>query len=75
MSKAITFEDLLKKIAESSDFRVMLVHDPAKALKGAGVEATPAMISSLKALDLKSLEAVARAFPSSGVHADTLGIC
>jgi len=75
MSHRISFDQLLKKIADSQEFRIELVNHPEKALKGIGVDPTPQMISSIKKLDLKSLEAVAQAFPSGEVRADTFAVC
>lgn len=75
MAKTITFDQLLRKIADSEDFRATLVNDPDKALREIGVDPTPQMIKSIRGLDKKSLEAVAAAFPRTGVHADTFGIC
>ena len=73
----MTFNQLLKKIADDQDFRNTLVHDPEKALKDAGVDPTPEMIGAIKGIDVKSMEAVATAFGNDPgqVHADTLAIC
>ena len=77
MSDKFSFDDLLKKVAADRDFRITLVHDPAKALSDIGVDATPDMIHAIKGVDPKSIEAVAEAFgaDSQGVHADTIALC
>jgi len=75
MSKHLSFDALLKHIASDSKFRVELLKHPQQALRGIGVDPTPQMIASLKGLDFKSLEAVAEAFPSGEVRADTAGFC
>ena len=77
MSDSFSFDDLLTKVAADRDFRITLVHDPAKALSDIGVAATPEMINAIKGVDPKSIEAVADAFgaDSQGVHADTIAVC
>lgn len=69
----MTFDQLLKKIADDEDFRSTLVRDPKKALEDAGVHPTDDMLSAIKGVDKNSLEAVAAAFGSEPgqVHADT----
>lgn len=75
MAETITWEDLLQKIADSEEFRTQLIDDPKAALTGLGVKPTRDMIEGLEALDKAALQKVAAAFPRSGVHADTFGIC
>ena len=57
-----TFSDLVKRVLDDPAFRADLRRNPEKALKEAGVEATPAMIDALKAFSWKSAERVAKAF-------------
>lgn len=75
MAKSITWEEFLQKIADSEEFRSQLIDNPKAALKGIGVKPTSDMIEGIQALDKEALKKVAAAFPRSGVHADTFGIC
>jgi putative copper resistance protein D len=47
MAHRLSFDDLLKKIAASEAFRVELLKNPEKALKGIGVDPTPRPIPPL----------------------------
>ena len=53
------FEDLVDKVLHEPGFYGQLKDNPEKALKNAGVTATPAMVQALKAIDFDSLKRVA----------------
>jgi hypothetical protein len=62
MSSQMNFEGLVHKVLKEPGFYSKLKSDPEGALKGAGVNPTPAQVAALKSLDYNSIRNVAQAF-------------
>ena len=60
----MTAQELFNKALYNRAFWNELRKDPAKALKDAGIQATPEQVKTLRQLNFDSLEAVATAFGS-----------
>jgi len=64
----MTTEQLFDKAAHDKAFFEQLKADPAEALQGAGVKATPEQLAALKHVHYKNLVDVATAFGSSAAN-------
>ncbi|HEU5220191.1 MAG TPA: Os1348 family NHLP clan protein [Gemmatimonadales bacterium] len=60
-------ESVLHHAVSDSEFRKLLVTDPAAALASKGIQSTPERVAALKALSFPQLQKLASSFGHPGV--------